>query len=66
MPGEFFNSWRVRRARSIFDCMLKYSFMENCARTSGVLCVMRIKIVAVVHHELDFNFCGSAVISITY
>lgn len=66
MSGEFFNSWRVRSTRFIFDCMLKYSFMENCARTSGALCVMRIKIVAVVHHEVDFNFCGSAVISITY
>lgn len=40
--------------------------VKNCARTSGVLCVMRIKIVAVVHHEIDFNFCGSEVKSIAY
>lgn len=66
MPGEVFNSWRVRRARFIFGCVLKYNFMKNCARTSGVLCVLRIKIAAVVHHGLDFNFCGSEVISITY
>lgn len=40
--------------------------VKNCARTYGVLCLMRIKIVAVVHHELDFNFGGSEVISIAY
>lgn len=66
MSGEVFNSWRVRRARFIFNCVLKYNFMKNCARTSGALYVMRIKMVAVVHHELDFSFCGCEVISITY
>lgn len=48
MSSEVFNTWRVRRARFIFDCVLKYNSMKNCARTSGVLCVINIKIVAIV------------------
>lgn len=65
MPCEVFNSQIVRRIWIIFVYVLKYSFRKKCVRTSsGVLHVLiKIKSVAVIDQELDFNFCCSAAVN---